>query len=111
MVRRFDYLPALAVLIAAALAGFLVRWIGQTEGLLPTGGVAPVVVSSLLCLGLWVALWRASRSAYPPLRLALAALVPFLIGATAGVVWATYGVAPGAALAAIAVAFGFAVRF
>lgn len=104
------YIPLFIPLIAAALAGMLVRWIGSLEGVMPTGGVLPVIVSSVLCLGLWLAVWRASRSVYPPLRLALAALVPFVMGAAATPVWAAYGVAPGAALALIALLVAGAMR-
>ena len=109
-VLRSAYLPAIASLVAAASAGFFLRSIGDAEGARPTGGVLPVAMSSALCLGLWVAVWKGSRSLNPLLRLSLAALVPFLMGATAGVVWAAYGVVPGAALALFAVALGVAIR-
>lgn len=110
MAARSMTVSVLTVLVAAALAGFLLRWVGAVEGLRPTGGILPIVASSLLCLGLWLALWKASQAVYPPLRLALAALVPFLIGGTAGVIWASYGVVPGAALAVLAVVLALAVR-
>jgi hypothetical protein len=107
---RSVYLPSFIPLLAAVVAGLLVRFAGEVEGRLPTGGVLPVVVSAALCLLLWVGVWRTTRSVYPPLRLALVAIVPFLIGATAGVLWATYGVVPGSALAVIAVLIAIAIR-
>src|SRR5688572_18167297 len=105
-----DYLLALLPLLAAVLSGFLVRMVGELEGRLPWPGVLPVATSAVLCLVLWVALWRATRWVYGPLRLALAELVPFLIGATAGTVWIAYGVAPGAGLAAVAITLAVAIR-
>jgi hypothetical protein len=81
MTVRDDLLASLP-LLAAVLSGFLVRTVGVLEGKLPWIGVLPVLTSAALCLVLWVTLWRATRWVYTPLRLALAALVPFLIGAT-----------------------------
>ncbi len=110
-----DYLLALLPLLAAVLSGFLVRVVGELEvgelqGRLPSIGVRPVVTSAALCLVLWVALWRATRWVYGPLRLALAALVPFLIGATAGAPWTAFGVVPGAGLAAVALTLAVVIR-
>ena len=106
-----DYLLALLPLLAAVLSGFLVRLVGELEGNPPwVVGVRPAVTSAALCLVLWVALWRATRWAYAPLRLALAALVPFLIGATAGAPWAAFGVVPGALLAFVAITFAVASK-
>ncbi len=96
-------------LLAAIPAGDLVRIAGDAEGRVPTGGVVPILTSAILCLLLWVTLWRASRGVARPPRLVLAALTPFVIGATAGVVWATYAVAPGAALAGVLVAIAVAL--
>ena len=106
-----DYLIALLPLLAAVLSGFLVRLVGELEGNPPwVVGVRPVVTSAVLCLVLWVALWRATRWVYAPLRLALVALVPFLIGATAGAPWTAFGVVPGAGLAAVAITLAVVIR-
>ena len=110
MTMRY-YLLALLPLLAAVLSGFLVRLVGELERNPPwVVGVMPVVTSAALCLVLWVALWRATRWVYGPLRLALAALVPFLIGATAGAPWTAFGVVPGAGLAAVAITLAVVIR-
>jgi hypothetical protein len=109
MTVRDDLLASLP-LLAAVLSGFLVRTVGVLEGKLPWIGVLPVLTSAALCLVLWVTLWWATRWVYTPLRLALAALVPFLIGATAGAPWTAFGVAPGAGLAAVAITLAVVIR-
>jgi hypothetical protein len=96
--------------MGAATLGFVVRFAGAAEGIQPTSGLLPIVVSGAACAGLWIALWDATPSLSPVARRLCAASVPFLMGATAGVVWAAYAVVPGTALAFLFIAIRAALR-
>jgi hypothetical protein len=108
--RRSRYVRALPALLGAAIAGLVVRLAGAAEGIQPSSGLLPVVVSGALCVGLWIALWNATRSLSPTSRRLCTACVPFVMGATAGPVWAAYAVMPGTALAFLFISIRGAVR-
>jgi hypothetical protein len=108
--RRSGYARALPFLLGAAIAGLVVRLAGAVEGIQPTSGLLPVVVSGALCVGLWIALWDATASLSPTVRRLSSACVPLAMGATAGVVWAAYAVVPGTALAFMFIAVRAALR-
>jgi hypothetical protein len=96
---RSGYIRVLPFLLGAAIAGFVVRLAGLAEGIMPSSGLLPIVVSGTLCATLWIALWDATPSLSLVSRRLCTACVPFVMGATASVVWAAYAVMPGTALA------------
>ena len=101
---RSSYIRVLPFLLGAAMAGFVVRLAGAAEGIMPSSGLLPIVVSGALCAGLWIALWDATPSLSLVSRRLCTACVPFVMGATAGVAWAAYAVMPGTALAFVFIA-------
>jgi hypothetical protein len=108
--HRSGFVLVLPFLLAAGIAGFVVRLAGAAEGILPSNGLLPIVVSGAACVGLWIAFWDATPSLSPVSRRLFTACIPFVMGATAGVVWAAYAVVPGTALAFMFIAIRSAFR-
>ncbi|HKU44326.1 MAG TPA: hypothetical protein VJR89_39475, partial [Polyangiales bacterium] len=98
----------LQLLVLALVVGFVIRVAGDFEGLRPTGGTAPILVSTGLFAILWLSMLRLV-SVWPH-RLASAVGVLAVVAVAAGAVWTVYAVLPGAVGAALLLSVIAAIR-
>lgn len=107
-VASWNVTNLLQLSVLALVVGLTIRIAGDFEGLRPTGGVGPILVSTAMFAILWTSLLRLARVWL--YRLAIAAALLAVAATAAGAVSTVYAVVPGAVAAALVLSVIGALR-